>query len=361
MHNYYKFVLCGCPLFFIFAISCDKRTDETKNKLESEGLVKYVSWNRSIKLDVPDTLGIVEIPQIRTNGKSLLYIKLTPAWLIGVFDTTGKFIKTIGSNGFGPGELRRIIFFQVDSMNNSYIVDGETNELYEYNLNSEWIATKKPSKSSTMAFAKYGNRFIFFRRAYGGDKSYHIQIYEDSKDSLRVIKELLKSSNESIRTRKLSSEAMAVNKMGTIIFTFFAPRVIYGITPQSELFEINIESDEFKISETNVLLKKAQQQGGRNFIPEIFKNSRALSLGFVNDDIFLLSFATGRYEETKFYVQFYLLSTKSPITKAIQVERPLVSIGNNMFASWEFNDQDSTANKENYSIKLFKFKEGIKE
>jgi hypothetical protein len=357
--NNITFIFRALLLFFIVVFACSKKNSETRKSEKKEALsqdvIKYISWSKQIELNLPDTLGIVGIPQIRADGESLLYIKLNPAWLIGVFDATGKLIKTIGSNGFGPGELRRIEFFQVDSMTNIYIIDGVTNELYKYNLNSGWITTNKPPKSSTMAFAKYGNNFIFFRRAYGGDESYHIQIYEKSNDSLRVIKELLKSSEESIRTRKLNSDAISINNKGIIVFSFFAPKVIYGITPQLELFEINMDPSEFKASETHVLLKKVQEQDGRGFIPEIFKNSRVLSLGFVNEDIFLLSFATGRYEQTKFYTQFYSLTTRKPVTKAIEIEQPLVSIGNHMFASWTFSEQDSMTNKETYLINLFKF------
>lgn len=165
-------------------------------------------------------------------------------------------------------------------------------------------------------------RIVVFRRAYK-ENSHHIQILERTdKDRVKLVRELLPSSEESIRNHMVVSNSISSSENGLILFSFLAAKDVKVISPTYGLNVVPIDESEFKVSDTKKLIQHYEQQRTKGLTSEIFKNSRVLSLGFVTEELFAVTFATGRFDETKFYIQFYSIEKKTSVSKAFSIESP---------------------------------------
>ncbi|MCX6132790.1 MAG: 6-bladed beta-propeller [Ignavibacteriales bacterium] len=313
---------------------------------------------RKVSLQLPDSLRCSRDMRVRTDAKGRVYVALVPDYLIGVFDTLGTLIKLVGKQGFGPGELRKIQDFRVLGDGQIYIMDALTDEISLFDLDKGWISTFQSATKYTMTFDIVRDRVVHFRRALGEKQSSHLVVSPlgTASEIKNPNEGYLPSGPESIRNEMLVSQALATNLEGVTVLAFVSAKVIFLLSG-SDLSEIDIDPTSYKISETKTLRKRYRDERVRGLMDEVFNNSRVSSLGFVTAEHVMVSFASGRHEETKFYVQLYCLSTGTSISRAYEVSSPIIYLGNYTFASWTrpTRELDATLSK-SYEMTLYRFR-----
>jgi hypothetical protein len=333
-------------------LSCELKEPSSSRKVtDLKDLVQSLS---EIKLQIPEDMTINPAAIMRIDKKGFLHIAMVPTYYIGVFDRTGRMIKRIGAQGFGPGELRRIQDFRIDSRGKIYVMDAITEEISIFDPDGKWIRNVSPHSRNNMSFEiTSSGELVYFRRAYG-ENSFHLQVVESTNN--KVVRELLPSSQESIRTHMLVSNSISSNEAGWILFAMMAARDIGIMSPNFELSKIPIDESRYKVSETKKLIQSYSLERTKGLVSKIFENSRVLSLGFLNEDVFAVSFATGRFEKTMFFVQFYSMKTRQAISRAFSTESPIYYLGNYYFGQW--TQKISTLKNENdfnSTLRVFKF------
>jgi hypothetical protein len=290
---------------------------------------------RNVRLHLPDTLSCNRELRVRTDLEGRLYVQLDPNYLIGVFDSIGHMIKVIGQRGFGQGELTKILDFRVSDCEHIYVLDALTEDVSLFDLGRGWLTTFPLATKRIMTFDIYQNKMLIFRRAFEDRESPHIMITQIGSDyrSSDSAERFMNSGDESIRTHMLLSQTLSTNADGVTVFAFMAARVIHVLSADHKLSEIDLDASSFTVSRTKTLLMKYHDEKASGLLNEVFRNSRVISLGFVSSKHILVSYATGRYEETKFYSQLYCLSTGEPFSIAYQTHSPIFYIGNYAFAS----------------------------
>lgn len=316
--------------------SCDFKVSEPSHK--AQNLSDLTRSFAEIELQIPESLSINQANIIRMDRKGLVYVAMIPEYLVGIFDNKGKFISTIGAQGFGPAELIRIHDFRIDPDGNIVLMDAITERISVFDSVGTYQWGFVPLAQNNMCFETMSSvQFVTFRRAFK-EKSFHIQILErTNKEGIQLVRELLPSSDESIRNHMVATKAISANGKGWIVFTLLAAKDIKAISPTYELTEIPINSPEYKLSDTGTLIQRFAEKKTKGLTTELFKNSRVLSVGFVSDDIVAISFATGRFDETKFYFQFYSLNEKRAISTAFITKTPIYYLGHNYFGQWDQN------------------------
>ncbi|MFC1563401.1 NHL repeat-containing protein [candidate division KSB1 bacterium] len=147
-----------------FSVSCTKE-EGVKVKKEGEIAKKEVItgakiihntapfWGETpkVKLEFVQKIGVLEGNDenyilynpcdVIKDGEGNIYVLDSGNNRIQKYDNAGKFVKTIGSKGQGPGEFDRTRDFQLDSSNNIVVGDYGNNRFQIFSLEGEFIKT----------------------------------------------------------------------------------------------------------------------------------------------------------------------------------------------------------------------------
>jgi len=154
-HLFYLFFLIIISVFYIsckndstlkrdeaeFTISITE--DSLKNEYKGK-LSELVDSYRFINLEVTDESLIVEIRKIRFYDNKIFILDIKNKKGVLVFDTTGKYLYTIGRMGNGPAEFADLKSFTINKSTNQVILlDSEGRKLIYYPLDEELISEKR--------------------------------------------------------------------------------------------------------------------------------------------------------------------------------------------------------------------------
>lgn len=114
-------------LLISYFVSCDLR--KPNQSPEAEAVDDLFQSASEIRLQMPESLSVNQLNIMRIDHNGFLYVALVPEYYLGVFDTEGKFIKMIGAQGFGPGELIRIQDFRIDLEGRIFLMDAITERI----------------------------------------------------------------------------------------------------------------------------------------------------------------------------------------------------------------------------------------
>ena len=134
-------------LFFLFILGCSYQNEEAissypvSKEAESEFQLSEIAKSvEYISLETSDE-SLLRLIQDVKQYKNKLYVVDFPGRIL-VFDTSGEFIRQIGSEGEGPGEFNNLSSFVIDEDSEIlYVASG--NRLISYTLENEYLAEKK--------------------------------------------------------------------------------------------------------------------------------------------------------------------------------------------------------------------------
>lgn len=344
-------------LLTLAGVCCGKR--ETKHDLGPDSLDELVESRRNLSLRVPDSLECDEEMRVRTDMRGRLFVGLIPDYHIGVFDSAGNLLSVIGRQGFGPGEYMKILDFRVGDDGRVYVMNALTDDLSAYDTNLKLLYSVPTGMKHVMTFDVFQQKIAFLRRHMGRGQSNHLIIASMAGDGRIEAPGLgfLDSGDESIRTYMLTSQTLSTSPEGVVLFAFMSAKVVNVISAEGVLSEIEIDNSTYKVSRTKDLQSRLLETKLGGFMAEVFQNSRVLSIGPISPHHVLLSFATGRFAETKYYVQLYCLLAGSAFTKAYETPFPLYYAGNRTFISRSRpNEKGKDGAKLTSKFTLYKFR-----
>lgn len=137
-------------IFFLLFLSCNQKQKDIQ-VIEKETIIidpdKYEKNNdlssilqdsiKIIQLETTDECLIAEVTKVELRNE-YIYISDRINQKIFVFSSNGKYIKSIGKNGNGPGEIRNLgdFTFVGDSL---FVQDGYSKKYLIYNINGEYL------------------------------------------------------------------------------------------------------------------------------------------------------------------------------------------------------------------------------
>ncbi len=106
-------------LFFVLLVGCQPEQEPALAK-EAEVQVKIPNQDRKFSLKKTSAIPLVEDPEVPIGvigslrvDRDRIYLMDTSQKRIMVFTTDGRFVRTIGRQGGGPGEFRRLYTMDV--------------------------------------------------------------------------------------------------------------------------------------------------------------------------------------------------------------------------------------------------------
>lgn len=270
-------------------------------------------------------------PRAGADGRIL--VRMIPQYQLGVFGRGGHLIRMIGNQGYGPGEIRMIQSWEEGEHGRISILDRMTDDVIIFDSLGHFILTFRPEIPRPMVFLSVEGRYVFF---YGADATRtdfsHIVSFEVS-DSGHIVRsaDYLKSSEESIRTRGIESRALDKNAEGAIVLAFLGARSFYHITKGGQVTEVDLDTKSYEVTSTMDLARAFEEGFIGGLVSTLFTRSRVLHVGFVDEDVVGVSFATGRFERTRFFFQLYSVTGRSALTRAYETPFETRAMGRGLF------------------------------
>lgn len=144
-------ILCFCTLVF----SIEQKSPDWKGQIEILEGVKIIKNPRTplygeIKLDLVKELSLgneddenfmfYAVRDIETDGDQNIYVMETGNHRIQVFDRNGKYLRTIGKKGQGPGEFNLLICIDIDEENGRlYAADKNGRKIVLFDLKGNYL------------------------------------------------------------------------------------------------------------------------------------------------------------------------------------------------------------------------------
>jgi hypothetical protein len=133
----------------------------------------------SIGGDVEDEDNVFHKPyDVKVAGDGKIFVLDWGDSTFKIYDNDGKFIRTIGGRGQGPGEFERLIYFSLGSDGNVYVMDSMNHRVAVLDQQGEYIAGFRIEDGLPGEIATDANNFI-----YSG-----IQFQDDEIRRLRILR-----------------------------------------------------------------------------------------------------------------------------------------------------------------------------
>lgn len=94
-----------------------------------------------------------------------------------IYDKEGKYIRTIGGRGQGPGEFGRFVYFSVGSDGNVYVMDIMNYRVAILNENGDYISGFRIEDGLPTLIATDQNNFIYFGIQFQDDETRRMSIH----------------------------------------------------------------------------------------------------------------------------------------------------------------------------------------
>jgi hypothetical protein len=191
------------PFFFIIAeYNRDNIEIELKTRIDPETKTIVCPENPLfgtliLKLSSPLTIGsetddryfFASLRQIRIDKKRRIYAPDAVAARIQVYDMNGKYIKTIGRRGQGPGEFMRPFNLFLDDKENIYVLDAAARKISRFSDNCECRDSISLMEISILNFCVDGKGNIFLSSlASEPDGNMHVNFIKlEPKENVKKI------------------------------------------------------------------------------------------------------------------------------------------------------------------------------
>jgi hypothetical protein len=163
------------PFFFIIAeYNRDNIENELKARIDPETktivcpenplfgtLILKLSSPLIIASETDDRFFFASLRQIKIDKKQRIYALDTTAAKIQVYDMNGKYIKTIGRRGQGPGEFMRPSNLFLDDKENIYVLDAAARKISRFSDNWEYRDSISLMEISMLNFCVDGKGNVF--------------------------------------------------------------------------------------------------------------------------------------------------------------------------------------------------------
>lgn len=192
---------------FIMLISCQKQKAEWKGSIEEEKGVTVVKnpkepiYSEGVfileeELSMGEAEGREEylfnlIISIAVDDEERIYVADRKESHVKLFNENGKYLRTIGKKGQGPGEMQMPIYVQISSQNELIVHDYIAQRLSFFSLDGKYLRQKSTAKTRNLFIPikmdSHGNLIVtaaFAPLPIGGKK---LKIYDSNLELLTMV------------------------------------------------------------------------------------------------------------------------------------------------------------------------------
>lgn len=169
-------------------ISCSAGDYDTANELESG---TFLGTTRTL-IDAGQRIGdtMLRSPnyaRVNPLNNNEIYISDTGANRVLVFNKTGDLLRTIGKEGFGPGELLGPMQIDIDVDGNLYVYENRNDRISIFSSDGEFKKHFRGSVRYNSSFSAVNEDKILLNQPYTG---YYITVTNSDNDFFRGIGEI---------------------------------------------------------------------------------------------------------------------------------------------------------------------------
>ena len=201
-----SFLTLLLPMLFLFS-SYGQKLSEWKGTIETEDGVSIVKNPKEpiygedvLRIEEERVIGVVEgqeeymfsrINAIAVDNDGLIYVVEGRSAHIRVFDKNGKYIRTIGRKGQGPGEFQMPYYAQVISRNELMIHDYAAFRLTFFSLQGEYLRQKSTAETRIpfipLKMTEKGNLVVITAGAPPPTGGKQLRIYDSDLELVKTI------------------------------------------------------------------------------------------------------------------------------------------------------------------------------
>jgi hypothetical protein len=211
-------------LLYIFSIHNFPETRFVHNTLNEinacEGKIKLTLIRVWGDDEVDDENQFFRMPSdIKISDNNLVYILDTGNHRIQIFDRSGKFIKTIGRRGKGPGDLLMPLSFCLGNDKNIIVADSSNYRIQAFNFNGKYLYIHRLKGFITIIKLNRDNQIATFSHTDSFMSKKLVSIY-DFKGNL--VKRIGNHIDINRPISKFGSIFFDCDKNGNIIISYYA-------------------------------------------------------------------------------------------------------------------------------------------
>jgi len=241
-----------------------------------------------VHLVTPDSIILNNSIKYERSG-SYLFVLDQVVNAIYKFDLTGKYVKTLTSNGEGPGEVKKIVDFTVDD-SNLYVLDPSLKKVQIINYLQDTLLREFTTETQPISIKKISDRLLLFipTKGKGIDELPHLMTYDLTGKVMNKLR--LDETNEQNRLSRST-----IQKWGK-------DNVIFWVEGQNKVFETS-DSLDIKVRYTieSTVLSDAKALFSDNTSPSYYNKIVLIDDIIETKDFIFISAVKDRHHKTIAY------------------------------------------------------------
>ena len=253
-------------LFFLICSSCVKKEENgypvkikkvdnviyIDNPNFPKNLTKEFNLNEELSIgnETDDNYFFLRVRKLFVDDQENIFVLDSGRYIVQIFDKNGRYIRSIGGKGKGPGEFLRPYDLIVDSRKIIHILDGKNRKISRYHLNGTFISDLRLKEGSPSLFFLDSKGFYFVNYSIPGNTG-------ERKN--KIIKYTL-NGNRLLQSREFIESKRKIEEKRGFVLTFKAPfdpkgyfaydkkeNFYYGFSDIYEIMLFNTNFEKLKI------------------------------------------------------------------------------------------------------------------
>ncbi len=256
-----------------------KEIDSVEGRIDLE-LIRV--WNAD---DADDPEQFFKIPSAVVVNNDLLHVVDSGQHAIKVFNLSGKYIKTIGGKGQGPGDLLTPLSLDFDQQNNMLVAESDNNRVQIMSSDWTYISSFKIEHGYPSLVASWaGNEVAVYSPAMSAENKTVLALYNREGRFLRFLG--VRPFVESSELKQPEELLIAIDKQAKVYFAYYATPFFQSISSKGEVllsvtYEVPFPSDRVEMRQNSITLLSAGEKRS-NVCSAIAVDDR-------NGDVFLVA------------------------------------------------------------------------
>jgi hypothetical protein len=194
----------------------------------------------SIGGDVDDEDYIFHRPQdMKVAANGTIFVMDWGDSTFKIYDKDGKYIRTIGGRGQGPGEFERLIYFSLGTDGNIYVMDSVNHRVAILNEYGDYIAGFRIEDGLPNEIETDQNNFIYFGISFQDGETRRLSIHRYNSSGEEIINYGVFRLVQPVITRRTKTSVSSTTSR-------LAPTTVWTVNPEGKLYAAY--GDEYQIS-----------------------------------------------------------------------------------------------------------------
>lgn len=260
--KFHRPLLLGCLVCLIIA-GCNQTETSTRDEGDSASVTPYtakimLSEVGEVELLMTDEAILSSSHTVRIdNGGRIFWVESRPP--VYVFNHNGVFIGSIGAEGSGPGELRGIETFNIDSAGDFHIFDASVNRVSLFSSDYSFVRSYSiDADRSSRAILNTQGHFVMLREAWYNGLKPALVIYDQNGKKISSSGEMPISAK--VQNNLKPSGGIAVDAEDNIYYSYISDHRIWKTDVEGNLTTVLDSKPSYYIAPDEKLLDQLEKR-----------------------------------------------------------------------------------------------------